>query len=93
MTAENLHHLFGPTTHAQDAYEGGFTLRRPADSRITGAVRVESRHGDIDVTLSSDGDRGTAQVVQALEPTEARELALALELAAAAAETAREKED
>jgi hypothetical protein len=92
VTAHQLHHLFASTA-GEDTYEGGFNLRRPLDNRITGRAAVESRFGDIDLTVSTDGDRGTALVVQGLEPSEAREMALMLDRAAAAAERAREKEN
>jgi hypothetical protein len=88
VTASELHHLFANTGDPSEQYDAGFESG-PA------FFRAASEGGETSVDFSvhvSTGGMCTASVYRRLEPAEARELAGALERAAAAAERSREIE-
>jgi hypothetical protein len=88
MTASELHHLFANTGDPGDSYEGGFDARRAH-------VLVRSGRGEANVDLHvqvSTAEMSSGSVYAQLSAGEARELAGALERAAAAAERSREIE-
>ena len=85
-TAAELHEAVrNPNPSPPDSYEGGFSLKHP-DSRLQGHIGVVSRWGDIDVSVVASAGRASSTAVAGLSVDEARELGLALERAAGAAE-------
>lgn len=89
MTASKLHRLFAVTDRG-DEFEGGFsTDDRGCHFRVASACN--DAYVDLHVQLSGQGF-GNASVFHRLEASEARELSLALDLAADAAEKSKESE-
>jgi hypothetical protein len=86
VTAENLHHLFANTDDDAERYEAGFDT---GDDRAH--FTVDSDVGDLDVHFHIHVSAGAqVSIYRVLTPSEARELAGALERAAGAADKSRE---
>jgi hypothetical protein len=89
VTARRLHAL--PTEDPAERYDGGRPLRRP-DGVIDGGWAVDSKFGDVHLTLTGCSGRVASTLTADLDDGDVDDLILALSMARSARETYRANE-